>query len=86
MSVGIFKIDAYRKHGRRLGDGAYFAPDPNKSLHYCDKSGCKHVLLCRVNLNGARHGNITGYDEFCVFDEVKVLPLFVVTLRFPTTA
>lgn len=37
------------KHGSRFGNGAYFAEDIAKSLHYApEEGGSKTVLLCRV--------------------------------------
>merc|ERR1712048_707971 len=37
-------------HGKRFGEGAYFAEQLNKSLSYCDpdNDGTRIVLLCRV--------------------------------------
>ena len=44
------------------------------------------MFVCRINLSGARHaGPGTGhrntvYDEFCVYDEKKIVVLWMVKL------
>lgn len=64
---------SYAANGN-LGRGLYGAPDPRKSLHYCN-SPDKFMFVCRFNLSQAKHGvfNLShqksALDEFCVYKE-----------------
>lgn len=67
-----------------LGRGLYGAPDPRKSLNYCDEGRHgKFMFVCRFNLSAARHaGPMTAdrntvFSEFCVFDECHVVVLWM---------
>ena len=71
-----------------LGKGLYGAPDPRKSLGYCGK-GCTNgsfMFVCRFNLAGAAFAGLitphpnTTFDEFCVFDEARVVVLWMLKL------
>lgn len=74
-----------------LGNGVYGAPDPRKSKHYCGKKkdtlAGQFIFLCRYNLSeGAKHAGPatkhknTMYDEFCVFDDRYMVPLWMIKL------
>lgn len=73
-----------------LGKGLYGAPDPRKSLNYC-KSAERFIFVCRFNLSGnTRHAGPSTqhrnsvFDEFCVYDEKKVVVLWMVKLHPPS--
>ena len=64
-----------------LGRGLYGAPDPRKSLQYC-RSANKFMFICRYNLaSPAQHAGPSTqhrnsiFDEFCVYDERRVVVL-----------
>ena len=65
----------------RLGQGLYGAPDPRKSIPYCrDSPSGKFLFVCRFNLaQPARHTK-ADLDEFCVYDESRVVVLWSLKL------
>ncbi len=73
----------FAAHGM-LGQGLYGAPDPNKSRGYC-KGGANgnFMFICRFNLSDARHAGPgtqhrnTHYEEFCIYDEARVVVLWM---------
>merc|ERR1711924_480211 len=76
------KINRPAAHGRLQGDGLYGAPDPRKSNKYArDGQDGRFVVLCRFNLSGARHMVNAPYDEYCVYDEAHVVPLWVLKIE-----
>ena len=70
-----------------LGSGLYGAPDPRKSLQYC-RSANKFMFICRYNLAsparhagpGTQHRN-SIFDEFCVYNEQRVVVLWMLKLE-----
>ena len=70
-----------------LGRGLYGAPDPRKSLQYC-RSANKFMFICRYNLaSPAQHAGPSTqhrnsiFDEFCVYDERRVVVLWMLKLE-----
>ena len=70
-----------------LGRGLYGAPDPRKSLQYC-RSANKFMFICRYNLaSPAQHAGPSTqhrnsiFDEFCVYDERRVVGLWMLKLE-----
>ena len=68
-----------------LGQGLYGAPDPRKSLKYCQGND-KFMFICRFNLSNAQHAGPNTphrnsvFDEFCVYDERHVVILWMIKL------
>lgn len=75
------------RHGSMLGRGIYGAPDPRKSIHYCDKGSERYMFICRFNLSSAQHaGPSTNhrnrvFDEFCVADSSHVAVLWMLKIK-----
>ena len=73
-----------------LGKGIYGAPDPRKSVKYCSKSANgngRFMFICRFNLSPpaqhagptTQHRN-THFDEFCVYDDSRVVVLWMLKI------
>ena len=69
-----------------LGRGLYGAPDPRKAFNFC-RSDNKFMFICRYNLSSARHAGPSTqhrnsvFDEFCVYDERRVVVLWMLKLE-----
>ena len=61
-----------------LGGGVYFAPNPQKSTNY---SPDHKMLLCRVNLQGSKYAQNQIFEEYCIYDVIQALPMYVITWR-----
>ena len=74
-----------------LGKGLYGAPDPRKSLQYCNRGmqASQHgnfMFICRFNLTQAQfagpntHHRNTQYEEYCVMQDAQVVVLWMLKL------
>ena len=74
-----FKMPA---HAGMLGVGIYFAPDPAKSLQYCDAD--KLLFQCDVWIDQsdgpkkAKYAQNAIYDEWCVYDTNAGNPKYII--------
>ena len=69
--------------GGVLGAGIYGAPNPQKATQYCLTSQHgRFMFLCRFNTTGSSHQqNYAGLAEYCVFEEAKVVVLWMLKVR-----
>ena len=76
------RIREVARNGRRLGNGIYGAPSPLKAFSYTSGSD-RLILVCRFNLKGSKHSNTgsSGLDEFCIFDDRRVVVLWLLKVR-----
>ena len=65
-----------------LGAGIYGAPDPRKATQYmpAGQHG-RFMFLCRFNTTGSRNQQNVSFAECCVYDESKVVILWMLKLR-----
>eukprot|EP00962_Isochrysis_galbana_P044276 scaffold17122_cov113-Isochrysis_galbana.AAC.2 len=77
----------YARQTGMLGPGLYGAPDPRKSWQYCAGTREGFVFVCRFNLaHPAKHAGPqtphrnSMYDEYCVFDEDRVVVLWILKM------
>ena len=54
------------------------APDPRKSLQYCDGKNGYFMFICRFHLaKGHRYAQNKTFDEYCVYNEKHVVALWM---------
>lgn len=65
-----------------LGAGIYGAPDPRKANQYvpAGQHG-RFMFLCRFNTTGGRNQQNVLFTEYCVYDESKVVVLWMLKVR-----
>jgi hypothetical protein len=65
-----------------LGGGIYGAPDPRKASEYAAQGAHgRFMFLCRFNLVGSRHQQNVQFAEYCVYQESRVVVLWMLKTR-----
>lgn len=79
------------KKSGMLGDGIYFATDPQKAYYYAKEktlAGKRFMFVALVNVEGGpgkEKGGIYAenrcMDEWCIYDDEKALPMYLITFH-----
>ena len=84
QAEGLKMSFAGTSHGTMLGNGIYGAPDPRKSLQYCENP--QHgmfMFVCRFNLlkRVDKYAQNNVFDEYCIFDDRRVVVLWMIKVE-----